>query len=196
MRFRFNDEKTAQAAAYLLRLHGKPMPYLTLIKLLYLADRSMLLTTGQPITGDRLFSMRHGPVLSRVYEFISDGPDDSSAWFKYVDAPSNYCVRAKGEAPTGEMSKFEMRLLEELHAKYGEMDRWALVKLLHDILPEWNDPGETSKQIYPEDILRAESRSEDEIRRINDDSKEAWLMDATSLEQANVLFSLVPSENK
>src|SRR5438552_2018304 len=98
MRFHFNDRKTAQAAAYLLQLHGGSMEYMKLIKLLYLADRGVLLAIGQPITGDRLVSMKHGPVLSRVLDFITHGPERTqSEWFSYVAEPEGYSVALKRE---------------------------------------------------------------------------------------------------
>jgi hypothetical protein len=51
--FRFHPQKTLEAAAVLLKLHGKPMKYLGLLKMLYLADRIALQKMDQPITGDR-----------------------------------------------------------------------------------------------------------------------------------------------
>jgi len=42
------------------------MKYLGLLKLLYLADRDALKEIERPITGDRYFSLKNGPVLSRV----------------------------------------------------------------------------------------------------------------------------------
>ncbi len=84
MRYLFEEKKAAQAAAYLLKLHGEPMKYFVLIKLLYLADRQSLIETGLPITGDKMVSMPHGPVLSQILDLIQAGKqDDSSPWFHY-----------------------------------------------------------------------------------------------------------------
>ncbi len=70
IKFRFHPEKAVEAAAILLKLHGKPMKYLGLLKMLYIADRLALKTMDQPITGDRYVSMDYGPVLSGVYDLI------------------------------------------------------------------------------------------------------------------------------
>jgi uncharacterized phage-associated protein len=166
MRFPFRDLKTVQAAAYLLKRAGGELNYMTLIKLLYLADREMLLARGLPITGDRAVSMKYGPVLSRVLEFINEGgePNNPSAWFEYISPPKDYAVSLKKEAATDELSKYELGILDKTFDKFGHVDKWDLVHLLHEILPEWQDPGESSRPIEPEDILRAESRSEEEIR--------------------------------
>ena len=121
MRFAFADRKTAQAAAYLLRRHGGSFNYMHLIKLLYLADRKRLLLRGEPLTGDRHFSMKHGPVLSQVLDFITHGPElGNSAWFDYISAPSGYTVSLKPDAATStdELSRAELKLLEEVDEQY------------------------------------------------------------------------------
>ena len=179
MRFRFNEDATAQAAAHLLRLHGGTLPYMKLIKLLYLADRRMLLEHGRPITGDRFVSMRHGPVLSRVLDFINEGPrrTDAASWFRYVSAPRGYDVSLVDvNAPTDELSRLELRVLNEIDAEFGPLDKWELVDLLHQILPEWTDPGSGSRPIEFADILRAADRSEDDIAAIRSEADSAWLL--------------------
>lgn len=183
VRFRFNDRKTAQAAAYLLALAGGRSSYMKLIKLLYLADREMLLRHGIPITGDRMISMKHGPVLSQVLDFITEGNDAHapSAWFEYVSAPTHYDVTlAKPQPETDELSRFELGLLRQIHEKYAALDKWELVDLLHTVLPEWKDPGVSARPIEPEDILRAESRSEADIEEIKNAADEVWFLRSAS----------------
>lgn len=178
MRFHFDDRKTAQAAAYLLKRHDGKLPKMVLIKLLYLADRKTLLDIGRPITGDRMFAMKHGPVLSEVLDLMNEGPDgNASSWFEYINPPAEYDVTLRAEAPTDELSRYEMRVLAEVDERYGQMNRWALVDLLHRTLPEWKDPGTSRLRIDPEDILRAESVSEEEIARVAQDAKESLFLD-------------------
>ena len=67
----FSVERTAQAAAVLLRrADGHRMPYIRLLKLLYVADRESVRGTGFPITGDDPCAMRRGPVLSITHDLI------------------------------------------------------------------------------------------------------------------------------
>ena len=66
MTFRFDFDKTLQAAGVLLSLDGDRMEQIRLLELLYIADRELLAETGRTITGDRAVAMRHGPVLSQV----------------------------------------------------------------------------------------------------------------------------------
>lgn len=183
MRFRFNDKKTAQAAAHLLRLHGGSMEYLKLIKLMYLADRKMLVEHGITITGDTMKSMKHGPVLSNVFDLISVGQAHlDSEWFQLITPPTNYKVSLRpetGGAPKNdELSEFEMDLLKDLHERYGAMDQWKLVEHLHKELPEWKDPGESSSIISPVDILRAEDRTPEEIERVKRTADDIWFLGA------------------
>ena len=58
MHLRFNFKRTLQAVRYLLRLDGKRMPYLRLLKLLHIADRQWLAETCESITGDRACAMK------------------------------------------------------------------------------------------------------------------------------------------
>lgn len=182
MRFKFNPRKTAQAAAHIARRHGGAINYMKLIKLLYLADRQMLLDHGTVITGDRHVAMKHGPVLSQVLNLINEGDRDNerSPWFDLFRAAENYEVSLKPDASTetDELSRYEVKLLETVDEKYGSMDKWKLVELLHTILPEWSDPGETSTPISPEMILRAESRSDEEVRQVKAAADDAWFIDS------------------
>ena len=54
IRFRFNELKAAQAAAYLLRLAGGRMHGEKLAALLYIVDRKLLISRGVPLTGDEM----------------------------------------------------------------------------------------------------------------------------------------------
>lgn len=172
MRFRLNERKAAQAAAYLLRRHAGRLPYIKLIKLLYLADRQALVETGLPITGDRMVSMPHGPVLSQILDFIAHGPVGTPIWFEYVSEPVNHDVLLAESAPTFDaLSAYDRQVLDAIDAQYGAMDKWALRDLCHR-LPEWKDPEGSSCPIDPADILRSEHVPEDEIRRIAEDADE------------------------
>ncbi len=177
MRFPLNERKAAQAAAYLLRLHDGRLPYIKLIKLLYLADRKALIETGLPITGDRMVAMPHGPVLSQILDFINHGPTTPSPWFEYVSEPANCDVtevmpKAKDtDLDLSTLSIYDRGVLDAVNTEYGWMDKWALRELCHR-LPEWKDPEGSSTSIDPADILRIEHVPENEIQRITEDADE------------------------
>lgn len=179
MRFVFNEQKAAEAAAHLLRRAGKPVPYLKLLKLLYLADRDTLIDRGFPITGDKMVAMPKGPVLSNILNRITDGPvpQAPSPWFEYVSPPEGYAVRLLQEPPDeGELSDYELSMLDAVFERYGEVDRWALVELTHE-LPEWTDPEGSSILIDPADILRHVGKSEEEVAAMVEEAEHMWLVD-------------------
>ncbi len=137
------------------------MNYMKLIKLLYLADRAALLEWGRPITGDTHVSMKHGPVLSNTLNLIKER--GGSVWNRLISEPTDHEVILNGDAEMGSLSQVQAELLARVFERYGHLDQWELVKLLHK-LPEWKDPGKSMFPITPEDILRAENWSEEDIK--------------------------------
>ena len=168
MEFVFDEEKAAQAAAYLLRRHGEPMPYIKLIKLLYLADRKALIENGYPITGDRLVSMPKGPVLSQILDLITwESRDEGSEWRKHVSLPFNYLVMAIGSRDQGRLSDYDRSALDAVFDEFGRMDKWDVVDHAHT-LPEWVDPDGSSRDIDPRVILREAGYTEEGIEDVED----------------------------
>lgn len=171
--FPFNERKTAQAAAHLLNFCGGELPYISLIKMLYLADRRTLVEIGQPITGARPVSMPYGPVLSEVLTLIDMGKEPNpptkgagDAWFELISPPSNYMVRAQsGHPDDNELSDYELEVLKEVADIYGKIDKWDLVKLTHG-LPEWENPYGSVRAIDPRTILQSAGKPDDAIERI------------------------------
>ena len=73
IKFPFDERKAKSAASVLLQQEGGRMPYIRLIKLLYLADRESIDRRGRPIVGGRYVSMKYGPVLSEVLDLVRTG---------------------------------------------------------------------------------------------------------------------------
>jgi uncharacterized phage-associated protein len=146
------------------------MPYMKLLKLLYLADRKALLELGRPITFDRYVSMKHGPVLSQVYDLMvaEEAPEEHSYWREHVSGPDKYSVRLLGEAPRGALSPAQEGMIDEVYTEFGRMDRWKLVEFTHS-LPEWQDPHGSSPPIPLRDVLRAGGVDDDEAEAIECD---------------------------
>lgn len=142
----FDEGKTTQAAALFLKLRGGQMSYMKLIKLLYLADRTSLLRYGKPITMDRWYSMKLGPVLSNVLNLITDPSlvDSTGAWSRFISAPlGDREVRLlSDDIPNDRLSKADEMVIAEVFEKYGHFNRWDLVSLLHEgqVAPEWKEP--------------------------------------------------------
>src|SRR5438874_3425080 len=143
------------------------MPYIKLIKLLYLADREALLRWGRPITTDRHVSMPKGPVLSQIYDLIRLEPEPgiASFWRDHIETIPGWSVQITSDPSNEELSRAEESLLDEISTKHGSKDRWQLVRETHD-LPEWVDPCGSSLPIQYRDILAAGNKTEAEIAEI------------------------------
>ena len=176
--FRFHPHKAVAAAAMFLKMHGKPMKYLGLLKMLYMADRLALKRMEQPITGDRYVSMDFGPVLSGVYDLIKGKPVDDALpfWSESISTrDANHTVYLLNDPGDEELCEAEEEIIREVYQTCGHYDRFALADLTHDF-PEWQDPHGTSVPISPEDILRNVGKSDEEIEEIQQESwREAYL---------------------
>jgi hypothetical protein len=163
-----NEKKATQAAARFLAAAGKKMHYLKLLKLMYLMDREALLRWGAPVTNDRYFSLPKGPILSRVKNLMVEEPLpwERGFWSDHISSPSNYLIELVDDTGDDELSEAEEELIDEIFAKYGHIDRFKMIDLLHEILPEWKDPKGSSIPITIADILEAGDKKPEEIRAI------------------------------
>ena len=158
----FDERRTAQAAAYLLYRAGRGLPLIKLVKLLYLAERLSLQLYGESITGDKLVSMPHGPVLSRTYDHINGAlPSIEGGWETWVADRAGHEVGLRDESMIDSPEKDLLRLSEsdlgvlgDIWDKFGHWDRWDLVKYTHsDACPEWQDPDGSSQPISYETLF-------------------------------------------
>lgn len=171
MGIRFDETKATQVAAYLLSLFpDQKTHYFLLLKLLYLADRAALLERGIPVTTDTYVSMKDGPVVSTIYDFIKKKHKPKPIWSQYISEPSIFkTVRLLKPAPTDKLSRAEERLIKSVFRQYGH---WYRFKLRDDVmhkLPEWKDPGNTSIPISIAQILKASGEDDDHINAIQDE---------------------------
>lgn len=181
MRFMLSERKTAQAAAVLLKAHGRPMSKLVLMKLLYLADRNSLKETGYPITGDEPYSLPMGPILSTVLDAINAKPVPPSflaVWLEYITAADgNYIELRTPDPDTDELSQFELNVLNGVYTEFGGRSANALIKYTHD-LPEWHDPLGSCIPIDQAEVLRDAGWSESSIALAEVDAEEHYLFDS------------------
>jgi uncharacterized phage-associated protein len=135
MTFRFNFEKTLQAAAVLLGLDGNRMDRIRLLKLLYIADRELLAQCGRTLTGDRAVALKNGPVLSHVYDLIRGEAFKAGDWDRYVHTV-NHAIELREDPGRGELSRREVEKLKEVTERYRDRDDWEIVEETH-AFPEW-----------------------------------------------------------
>jgi len=160
MPFSFNFQRTLQASACLLRLDGKRMGYLRLLKLLYIADREWLAETGESISGDRAYAMKYGPVLSNVYDLVRGNGSQAGVWDDFIHT-EGYAVTLVADPGRGELSKGIVNKLTEIAERYRGIDDWELSERTHEFR-EWveNSAGGGANPIPWRDVLHAQSRPE------------------------------------
>jgi uncharacterized phage-associated protein len=180
IQFRFHPEKAVEAAAVLLKLHGKPMKYLGLLKMLYIADRIALQRMEQPITGDHYVSMNYGPVLSDVYDLIKGKPVDDALplWSKFISPRNENHVFLVNDPGDDDLCEEEEEILQEVYQSFGHLNPFHVAEWTHD-LPEWQDPNGSAIPIAVEDILKNLGKSHEEILEIQQEAmREAYLDEA------------------
>lgn len=177
IQFRFHPEKTVEAAAVLLKLHGKPMKYLGLLKMLYIADRIALERMEQPITGDHYISMDYGPVLSGVYDLIKGTPVDDALplWSKFISPRNSNHVSLLNDPGDGDLCEEEEGILKQVYQTFGHLNPFDVAEWTHD-LPEWQNPHGSAIPISVENVLRYMGKTDEEIEEIQQEAiREAYL---------------------
>ncbi|MEQ8820214.1 MAG: Panacea domain-containing protein [Sumerlaeia bacterium] len=164
----FNEKKATQLAARFLQAAGGPLSRIHLLKLMYLADRLAIGRYGSPITGDRPYSMRWGPVLSKVYDLMKvDEPLASGVgayWLDHIENSQTMAILKSTPATT--LSRADQRIVEEIVEKFGPVeDPFVLSDLTHTF-PEWQDPGSSSRPISMRAILEVQGFDDEEIEEL------------------------------
>lgn len=171
IQFRFHPKKAVEAAAILLKLHGKPMKHLGLLKMLYIADRKALEIMEQPITGDHYVSMDYGPVLSGVYDLIKGKAVDDALplWSEFISHQDSHCVYLLHDPGNGKLCEEEEEILKKVYEDFGQLDPFGVAKWTHG-LPEWEDPHGSAIPIAIEDVLKNVGKSNEEIKEIKQEA--------------------------
>lgn len=159
----FNEKKAAQAAAYFLFRAGGSLKVLKLMKLLYLAERRSFEAFGEPMIGDRLVSMPHGPVLSSTYNHMNgELLSVEGGWDSWVADRAEHDLELRNpralrspEQDLLELSDADLQILGETWQKFGRMDQWELREYTHDHCPEWKDPDGSMIPMRPEELFEA-----------------------------------------
>lgn len=165
--FRFHPQKAVEAAAWFLKLHGKPMKYIGLLKMLYLADRKALERMDQPITGDCAYSLDYGPVLSHIYDLIKGNSfeDALPLWSKYISRYEDNYVQLKEYPGDDHLCEEEEEIIKEVYKKFGHIEPFQVAEWTHD-LPEWKNPRGSRIPIVVDEVLRYINKTDEDIEII------------------------------
>lgn len=155
LKYIFDEQKAAEAASCLLSVNGGCLPYMKLIKLLYIADRRSLTMLHSSITTDSYFSMKYGPVPTCILDCIkhADEYPSDSPWNSSIKT-RGYDVILKKTFSQRFLSQEERDLLETVNSEYKGKDQFDLSDITH-AFPEWHNPGDSRIPLPIEDILQA-----------------------------------------
>lgn len=161
---RFREESAAEMAARFLTLHDRPMKYIKLLKLMYIAERRHLLDQGRSITYDQFKSLPLGPIMSDTMDLIKSEPvpGTKSVFRDRIKGSEDYRVELVGEDTPEDspLSRAQRDLIDEVYQEFGSMKWPDLVKYTHEHFPEWEDPGPSSKPIHVRTILERDGKPE------------------------------------
>jgi uncharacterized phage-associated protein len=181
--FKLDIPKTVQAVAVLLKANDRSrLEYLSLLKLLYIADRESVADVGRPITGDVAVAMENGPVLSGIYDLINASvPDDGlRLWTDHLHR-DDYHLELIRDPGVDQLTPYEQRKLTEVARRHRDHSWKDLIRITHD-LPEWvwnrPDPeqGILVRTIPLMDVVKAVGRGQD-ADWIFEDARAAAILD-------------------
>ncbi len=169
----FSEKKAAQVAAFFLFQAKGELAVLKLMKLMYLAERLSFEVFGSPMIGDKLVSMKHGPVLSQTLDYINGYVVSvEGGWETWIADKADHmvalrdpsCIRSDDDLL--ELSEADIEVLRKTWLTFGHMDKYAIRDYTHDHCPEWQDPDGSSKEIPYEQLLEKLGFSSDKIDAI------------------------------
>lgn len=136
IKMNFDKEKAINAVLYISE-RLKRSDFHKIFKILYFSDREHLIRYGRTITGDRYIAMNDGPVPSNIYDIFKSVRKDG--FFKDNGTFSNYfsvtdwdIIIPCKKADVNELSKSDLRFIDECIAKYGDMSWDEIREKSHD----------------------------------------------------------------
>ncbi|MCH8263314.1 MAG: SocA family protein [Proteobacteria bacterium] len=190
---KYSEKKAAQVAAFFLHQGHGSLPILKLMKLMYLSERESYTKYGEPLTGDRLCSMDHGPVMSITLNHINDFIEsEEDGWDSWISDRENHQVALTiDEDPTEKLTQLsdaDIEILNYIWDEYGHLDKYELRDLSHELCTEWEDPEGSSQTIPYSRVLKCVGHNAEVAREFEQRIKENVVIDS--------MFELVTSENE
>ena len=188
----YSEKKAAQVAAYFLFQAQGRLPVLKLMKLLYLAERRSYEMYGDPIIGDKLVSMDHGPVLSQTLNRINGmSSSEDNGWDAWIADREDHAVALRDgsrirspEQDLLELSEAEFVVLAETWKDFGHLSKYQIRDLTHKICPEWEDPEGSSVPITLEKLFEVLKFNNEQTRLLKKQLREQQAINAAFISAA------------
>lgn len=171
--FPYDPAKGAQAIMWLLKRHKGHLSKLSLIKLLYLADKEHLSKYGRPIVGGQYYALPHGPVSSELLNHVDSAKSKGS----YPFFQENNQICADTDCDCDELSQSDIEILNKIDHEHGSWTASRLRGFTHS-LKEWASNWSQKKdgtQRHPisyEDLFCGEK--DEAMLEVVRDEQEAW----------------------
>ncbi len=161
---KFNEAKTAEAAAFFIKNAGGKMSYMGLLKFLYVADRLSLTRRGRTITGDTYHAMQFGPVLSRTKDLILDRayPKSEGFWTNTFERDGQYDLKLRNDPGGDHLSPAEGKIIDEVFNQFHRFakDQFGFAKYLHKHFAEIEEVEPHGRKPLPiEKVLEGNANS-------------------------------------
>jgi uncharacterized phage-associated protein len=132
----FNTTKAINAILYISEQLTRK-DFHKIFKILYFADREHLINYGRTITGDRYIAMHDGPVPSNIYDIFKsvrgDGFfKDNGTFSQYFSVTNWDIITPQKETDINELSKTDLRFIDDSIAKYGNLSWDEIREKSHD----------------------------------------------------------------
>ena len=112
------------------------------------------------------------PSLTDVTLLIKEQAEPP-AWSVLIERDSETTVRLLSDPDLGSLSDADITILDEVTRLYRELDQYKLRDMTHDEFAEWQNPGNSSRELPVERILRIGlQKSPEEIERIRKSTEE------------------------
>ncbi len=162
---------SVQAMYYIAKALNKPVDKLTLLKLVFFADRYHLRKYARTITDDTYFALKYGPVASNTKDILDDLADTSqqdevyaNQFLNMVDTKTFSAKDTSAELDF--LSETDIEALDFVITNFGQMSSYKLVDLTHEY-PEWKRFEQSLQSGMKRERIRMEDFFEDP--RLEDD---------------------------
>lgn len=169
--FVFDPERSIEALLYLAERAKEPTK-MSLLKLLYFADKTSLEKYARFITGDSYYAMQHGPVASHIYNWMKSNSDVTSTLGFAVEGNKIIALRPSNLT---KLSVSDVECLELILTLYGQHPAWGIREISHQDMAWAKNWAKQTKDnnsipIPIEDILETLDEGEELLEYLRDNT--------------------------
>jgi len=167
-------ETLIQTISFLIEQKKGKLDKLSLLKLIFFADKYHIMKYARSITNDTYYAMKYGPVASNVknildFDFL--GEDEKKYIERYLMKNGNQIDIKEKFEKYNMLSETDKEALQFAYENFGKYKTFDLVDITHQFY-EWKrfekslENGLTREKIMEEDFFRFAELEKDPYRKI------------------------------